>query len=98
MRLTKEQSRDRWREMRDLAFEWDPIGVGDNPECWDEYDCIIGPLLRMLEQDATPDQLSAYLQTELRDHFGLSPIPTREDEFASRAAAWFQDRWRGTPS
>lgn len=27
MRLTKELSRQRWSEIRDLCREWDPIGV-----------------------------------------------------------------------
>ena len=49
--LSKEQSRVRWAELRRLLCEWDPIGVMDDPE-WprDEYDCMIGPVLRLLEE------------------------------------------------
>lgn len=97
VRLTEEQSRERWRELRDLALEWDPLGVGDIPECRDEYDCVIGPMLRMLEQQATEEQLSTFLQAELRDHFGLTPgPPAPEDAFAAKARAWFQARWNDT--
>jgi hypothetical protein len=78
-------------------MEWDPIGVADVPECRDEYDCVMGPMLRMLEQQATEEQLSMFLQTELRDHFGLtSEPPARQDAFAAKARAWYQARWRDT--
>jgi len=96
-RLTCQELRTRWRELQNLALEWDPIGVADIPECRDEYDeCVVGPLLRMLEQGATAEQVSAFLQTELPNHFGIEPKPSRDDALVAKAWAWFNNHWRDT--
>ena len=91
MGLTKQQSRARWRELQDLALGWNPIGLADLPA--DEYDCVVGLLLRMLERRATAGEIASRLQAELRDHFGLEPDPVRESAFAARAITWFRERW-----
>jgi hypothetical protein len=45
-----------------LFCEWDPIWVMDDPE-WprDEYDCMVGPCLRLLEEGAPEGQIEDYL-------------------------------------
>lgn len=73
MRLTKEQSRKRWREIRALWCEFDPIGVVNSlsgPD--DEYDGYLGPSLRLLERGATVEEIASYLAKVTLDHMGLS--------------------------
>ncbi len=95
--LTRSELRVRFRELRDLACAWDPIGVMDDPE-WprDEYDCLVGPVLRRLEAGDAVDAVAAFLEREVRDHFGLEPVPGAARAFAERAAAWYGERWPGT--
>jgi hypothetical protein len=52
MRLTKEHSRERWNELRDLVIAWKPNGLIAIGSPRDEYDCLLGPLMRDLEQGA----------------------------------------------
>ena len=96
-RLTREQLRQRYAELRNLVNEWDPIGVMDDPE-WprDEYDCLVGPVLRHLEARDGRDVIVAFLTTELVDHFGLDRATIRPHAFVERAATWFAARWEGT--
>jgi len=47
--------RDRRAELRHLLNEWDFIGVFDVETNFDEYDCMIGPLLAQLANGAGPD-------------------------------------------
>ena len=96
-RLSKQESRERWAQLRQIVNEWDPIGVMDDPG-WpqDEYDCLVGPLMRMLEDHASPKKIVSVLQREIQDHFGLD---TKHLEFvpvATRLSEWFQAHWADT--
>jgi hypothetical protein len=45
------------RELRCILMTaWDPIGVGDAPEAWDEYDSYVGGVGRRLLEAADPDR------------------------------------------
>ena len=96
-RLTREELRQRYAELRDLINQWDPIGVMDDP-AWprDEYDCLVGPVLRHLEAGDKPDVIVAFLTSELTEHFGMDRGAIRPQEFVGCAAVWFADRWDGT--
>ena len=90
----QEQSRRRWKELRDLAFRRDPIGLGASLPS-DEYDCVLGPLLTMLESSASVEEIDAYLKRELTEHFGLSPTRSRGPEhLAIEAKEWFERDWK----
>ncbi len=93
-RLTKQQSRQRWSELRDLVREWDPLGVMVDPE-WprDEYDCFVGPVASLLERDAPLADIAAFLQNELQDHFGLDPANYHSSAFALKLKSWFKENW-----
>lgn len=93
-RLSKQESRQRWSEIREILWEWDPIGVSGLSD-WsrDEYDCLAGPLLRMLERDASAEEVAHCLRQEIEEHFGLDPQHYDFPVFASRLRYWFQDRW-----
>jgi hypothetical protein len=51
-RLSKEEFRARWRELRTLWNEYDPIGVvaPTDINTGDEYESYIGPVLRCLRR------------------------------------------------
>lgn len=93
-KLTKQESRERWSQLRDLICAWDPIGVMDDP-AWpnDEYDCLVGPVMRILESGASPDEITKYLSHEIKSHFGLDPRYREFDPFAAQLRGWFDEKW-----
>jgi hypothetical protein len=94
-RLTKRESRQRTSELSALMCEWDPIGVmGDSDWPRDEYDCLVWPLLRLLEAGAGEAELAGFLRTEISEHFGLSPEHYDFPSVAHRVRAWFDHAWR----
>ena len=94
MRLEKQELRTRWRELRSLVNDWDPIGLISAGAPPDEYECVVGPLLRMLEESAPQKEIASYLSNEFADHFGVPVADTQE--FAIRATQWYQRSWPGT--
>ena len=86
----------RWAELRVLMTEWDPLGVVPLGAPADEYDCLVGPLMRLLEQDASAEELSAFLEREFSEHFGMAPTPEGGERmrFAERARCWFSQSWK----
>ncbi len=42
-----------------LMSKWDPIGIDDTPEAWDEYDFYIGTVYRLLIRDSSASDLAA---------------------------------------
>ncbi len=100
MRLSKPESRERWRQIRDLWNQFDPIGVMGTPD-WprDEYDAYLGPTLRLLEQSASPDDLHDYLAWVTLEHMCLSDSPQRamaRRQFAKELRDWYDTKWPGT--
>lgn len=84
-------------DLRRLLNEWDPIGVAD--EVWDEYDCMIAPLLGRLREGADQAQIGAFLRHELEEHFGLDPLGQQPHAMAARVVAWWTAAVPpGTPS
>jgi hypothetical protein len=94
MHLDKASARRRWAEARDLLNEWDPIGVISLGFPPDEYECIVGPLLRLTESNATPHDIAAYLEGEASGHFGTTFSGALE--FARKFKGWFDANWAGT--
>ncbi len=88
MALSKQELREHVSELNALLFEWDPIGVGpDGPP--DEYECLVGTLMTMLDSGATEREIAAYLEHELVEHFGLEPNKNDIAAVAARVKAWF---------
>ena len=52
------KANDSYSELRSLLNEWDPIGVADVAP--DEYDCLNGPLVLMLVEGASRDQIADF--------------------------------------
>ena len=95
MRVSKEDSRRRWRELRGAVNDWDPIGLIELGSPEDEYECLVGPLMRMLEKDSCPEEIASYLTKHIPDHFGVSP-PDGAQEFAEGIVNWFLAHWKNT--
>jgi hypothetical protein len=78
-------------QLRSLLEEWDPIGVYDPVAGFpdDEYNCLIDPLLRRLDDGEGEGAITRFLQGELRDHFGLDPRHAQPGVFARRVVEWY---------
>lgn len=71
------------KRVRELLLnEWDPIGAKDVPSAQDEYDSYTGPILRLVRESATAEQIAAYLLRIEAEVLGLTPNP----DAAHRAA------------
>jgi hypothetical protein len=88
--------RSRGRELRALLNGWDPISIVGDRRPDDEYDCLLWPLMRLLEGGATARDLMHYLEQELTEHFGLSAAPQGSLQFAERVKRWYEGSWAGT--
>ena len=87
-----------WRErgadeLRGLLYEWDPIGVSQEPD-WprDEYDELIEPLRDKLAAGAPAGELSVFLERHVTEHIGLKADADREERFAARLVEWWRKR------
>ncbi len=87
--------RERSAQLRALMCEWDPIGVMGNPD-WprDEYDCLVGPLLTLLQSGASKEEITHYLRKEIAEHFGLSVENYDFTAVAGLVSRWFDHGWR----
>jgi hypothetical protein len=88
----KERTRRLQRELRARLMEWDPIGVAGIDEAWDEYDCLLSPVMHMLHDGISGDQLGEWLMTELNNHFGLRPDLDRDKQLADELVTWWRER------
>jgi hypothetical protein len=50
----------------------------------------------MLEAGKSQSEVTAYLEKEMRDHFGLDPVPGDADACAVEAITWYQRAWPGS--
>lgn len=101
-RLDKSDSRERWRQVRDLWNEFDPIGVMDMEDSpRDEHEAYLGPTLRLLEESASLEEIQRYLAFLTLEHMGLTETPQLEvtrRNFAKRLRDWYTEKWSGTPA
>ena len=93
--LSKRESSERSAQLRALICEWDPLGVMADP-AWprDEYDCLVGPLLTLVQSGASKEEIALYLRTEIVEHFGLSGEGHDFTSVAERVRRWFDRGWR----
>jgi hypothetical protein len=84
------------RELRCILMTaWDPVGVGDVAEAWDEYDSYLpGVAQRLRDADDEEDaarRVAEYLHHVERDFMGLATGSTPESShLASALAAWHE--------
>ena len=67
-----------------LWNEWDPIGVNDGENKWDdEYDSYAHGIVRLLEDGADKYKVASYLERSARVDMGL-PTSSNHDAIANR--------------
>jgi hypothetical protein len=91
MSTEKSEVRRRWREMTEMVNAWDPVGLLQGGAPLDEYDCLVGDVMRGLERRDSPKQLATFLAAHIADHFGLPPSDPLP--FAEQAVSWYASRW-----
>lgn len=81
----------RMRELGRRLDQWDPIGVygHDDPPPPGEYECLIGPTMRMLHDGASATEIADMLASEQVDHFGLKPT-TPPLALAQQIRLWWE--------
>lgn len=99
-RLEKEESRQRYHEIRALWNEWDPIGVlpGEGRPL-DEYDSYLGSSIRLLEQGAPETEIEKYLSYIVGEYTGLGDSGVaycKPQEFTHKLQTWFAQKGSGT--
>lgn len=87
------------RELRCILMTaWDPLGVADAPEAWDEYDEYLAGVARHLgvtaDADAAEEAIADWLSHVERDHImGQAGSPDRAADLAHLAStivAWHE--------
>src|SRR5262249_41523899 len=86
--------RQRSAQLNDLLHDWDPIGVMGAGTPHDEYNCLVGPLLTLLQSHATQAEIASHLHKEIDSHFGLSPEHYDFVAVAGRIKRWYDRDWR----
>jgi hypothetical protein len=90
MGLTKRELKERVRELNTLMADWDPTGViGESHAPRDEYECLVGPLLTLLQSGANEVAIGRYLSKQLVEHFGVSANQKDVAAVAARVHRWF---------
>jgi hypothetical protein len=62
--------------IRKILNEEDFLSVYEitDGEIKDEYDCLLGPLMGLMDRKASREEIKAYLTKELREHFGVTHL------------------------
>ena len=93
--------------LKDLLFEYDLLGVYEDPDVRpeddDEYNDLVWPLYGWLEEGAEPVELSELFAERLREWYGLE-FTTAADhiDFMRRVHAWWREQeqeepWESSP-
>ena len=90
----KYQSRENRARVRDVLLrDWDPIGIGLEPNCRGEYDPYVGKVYVMLmDERAGEEAIEAYLLDTATGHIGVSPSDHLAERCANTAAILFAMR------
>jgi RNA processing factor Prp31 len=100
-RLTKDESRLRYRELRKVWNEFDPIGVLQDAdlETDDEYEFYIGPVMRLLENEASQEEIFEYVRVVVTANMAMKwsdRMIADAERFATRCREWYRTRWPAT--
>jgi len=89
----RERTRQLRMELRALLMEWDPISVAGVAAAWDEYDCLLSPVMHRLHGGISVHELAEFLDHELAEHFGLGQADeSRQRAVAARMVDWWTSR------
>ena len=82
---------DAIKDIRELAWEWDPIGVGQQsrPFAADEYDCLVEAVVPLLSRGGSTADNAESLAKFVVNHMGFTPSATGMTAFVQAAS----ERW-----
>ena len=90
-------SKEEWRQAREELHEqlvdWDPFALGASGAPRDEYDVLVFPLMRRLDEGADAEETAHWLAAELPRRFGSTPSAAEIANFSRRLTKWFHARW-----
>jgi hypothetical protein len=81
-------------ELKALINEWDPVWLLEMRAPEDEYDCLVEPILQKLRSGQSAEDLTAFLDQHLAEHFGADTTPGMSADFVHRVMAWAAARRR----
>ena len=67
-----------------VLHEWDPIGIGNIPEAWDEYDAYVPKICELLKLPNSRSDVVSYLWWLATEQMGLSGNKQVTEDFADR--------------
>jgi len=60
-----------------LLNDWDPVGIGDNPNLSDEYDGYIGSIINILKQKPTIEEIVGFLGEIEKTELGINNVDVK---------------------
>lgn len=84
----KGPTREQFAHMRRELWNWDLIGIGDDPSApSDEYDCLIPDLWNAVHATEPMSERVSCLAAHVEDHFGLTPDIAQIEALVARSTA-----------
>jgi hypothetical protein len=77
---------------------WDPIGVAGSPSTRDEYYAYVPDVLAMLQRDAAPAEVQAYLTEVATQRMGLGANDAHSAYVAEILLSWKHKLLRDRPN
>jgi hypothetical protein len=79
-----------WQELRNLAWDWAPLGDGeDEALAEDRYDWLLEISLRFLQHDSPPRVMITNLDEYISERFGVHPEPAQAAVFVAAITDWW---------
>jgi hypothetical protein len=74
--------------VREELADWDFLGTVSSGGPRDEYECLVWPIIRRIQQGAAPDAAAEWLVDEIRDHFTVNVPKPSAAAFLLRLQDW----------
>jgi hypothetical protein len=88
MNPREERAREIQQRIREVLLrDWDPIGVGKEPDLNDEYDAYIGGVYRLLASGAGPRAVAEHIAQIETEQMGFGTSPDKLVPLAEKLCA-----------
>lgn len=78
------------KELRKILNEWDFLALGKS-ENDDEYDCIMNPILSLLQKGTSKTTIQIFIQKELQDHFNTNIADDELKSLIDKISQWWKN-------
>ena len=82
----RKQQRTERDQLLTLVNQWDPAGLIGAGAPRDEYAALVDQLFELLAGETAEAQVAAFLDSEVREQFGMAP--PQAGQFAAKILAW----------